>query len=243
MKIIWIKLKTLRFAWYVFLIIITFYLSLILNYFFQISPSSKNISTSSLHSKIVTIGIDPGHGGIDSGTHYQRLYEKDLNLILSLKLAEMLSSQGYRVVLTRETDCLLTPYAHYKYKGHPYKSDDLQQRLIKLEAAKVDIIISIHLNWSEFRFRRGPIVFYSENSLLSQKIAQEIQDQFNQVQPYRKLTHSGDYYLLNHATLPIVLIELGYLSNQDERYLLQREAYQKKLLQAIINGLKKISLD
>ena len=51
-----------------------------------------------------TIYIDPGHGGIDSGTTYKKIYEKDINLILSKKLEKELTALGATVYLTRETD-------------------------------------------------------------------------------------------------------------------------------------------
>ena len=53
-------------------------------------------------NKIVV--IDPGHGGLDPGTIYQDIYEKDINLILCKKLQESLIKNGAMVYLTRNTD-------------------------------------------------------------------------------------------------------------------------------------------
>ena len=66
---------------------------------------SKTYATNSEQTLIdKVIYIDPGHGGIDSGTTYKKIYEKDINLKLSQKLAESLRNLGATVYLTRETD-------------------------------------------------------------------------------------------------------------------------------------------
>jgi uncharacterized protein len=99
------------------------------------------VPTRLYKNKNIGIGIDPGHGGIDSGTKSGNMLEKDLNLKFSQKLAEGLKRRGYRVVLTRDEDQLLTPYAHYSNKNQPYKRDDFRCRIQKLEAARVSAIV------------------------------------------------------------------------------------------------------
>lgn len=88
------------------------------------------------------------------------------------------------MVLTRDRDQLLTPYTHYTYKNRPYKRDDFRLRIQELEAAGVSAVVSIHANWSKLSSHRGPIVYYSVHSPVSQKIAQHVQEHLNQVQPY-----------------------------------------------------------
>ena len=56
-------------------------------------------------SALRTIVIDAGHGGEDGGCEGNGLVEKNLNLDISLQLAELLRKAGVNVVLTRETDC------------------------------------------------------------------------------------------------------------------------------------------
>lgn len=208
---------------------------------FRFVPLSKlvnpHLSTKFHKNKNIVIGIDPGHGGIDSGTKWGKMLEKDLNLNFSKKLAEGLEKSGYRVVLTREEDQLLTPYAHYTYKNQPYKLDDFRCRLQKLEAAGVSAIVCIHANWSKLSYHRGPIAYYSAHSPVSQKIAQHVQEHLNQVQPYRKLPKPSDYFFLKQAEVPTILIELGFFSNQEDRKLLQDYNYQEQIKSAIIVGL------
>jgi uncharacterized protein len=188
-------------------------------------------------NKNIILGIDPGHGGIDSGTKWGNMLEKDLNLKFSRKLAEGLEKRGYRVVLTRDEDQLLTPDAHYSNKNRTYKQDEFRCRIQKLEAAGVSAIVSIHANWSKLSYHRGPIVYYSAYSPVAQKIAQHVQEHLNQVQPYRKLPKPCNYYLLEQADVPSILIELGFFSNREDSKLLQDDIYLEQLKSAIIDGL------
>lgn len=183
------------------------------------------------------VGIDPGHGGIDPGTQEQNLLEKDINLLFSKALAVELNRIGIRTVLSRNGDYLLSPYASFKYPNHPYKRDDLRRRLDKLERERATVILSIHVNWSREGFRRGPLVFYAPGSTESQRLAERVQGQLNAVQPYRKIAKPGDFYLLKNAKVPIVLIELGYLSNREDLDLIMNPNYQALLIGAIERGL------
>lgn len=206
---------------------------------FHFVPLSELVYTgvpNKLHKNIV-IGLDPGHGGIDSGTKWGKMFEKDLNLRFSRKLAEGLENRGYRVVLTRDEDRLLTPYAHYTYKNHSYKRDDFRCRIQKLEAAGVSVIVSIHANWSKLSYHRGPIAYYFAHSPVSQKIALHVQEHLNQIQPYRKLPKPSNYYFLEQTEAPSILIELGFFSNREDRKLLQNDNYLEQLKSAIVDGL------
>jgi N-acetylmuramoyl-L-alanine amidase len=60
------------------------------------------------------------------------------------------------------------------------------------------------------------------------------------VQPYRKLLKPSDYYLLDQADVPSILIELGFFSNWEDRRLLQNDNYLEQLKSAIIDGLTEI---
>ncbi len=184
------------------------------------------------------IGIDPGHGGIDSGTLFGSLKEKDINLAFSKKLAESFATAGFQTTLSRNDDQLLSPLSRYENRAHPYKRDDLQRRLEVLQAAQVVAIISIHTNWSRYRFRRGPSVFASSHSRVSGLLAGAIQSQLNNVQPYTKLPKTASYYILRQAKTPIVLVEIGYISNPDDHYLLQCQNYQEQLCAAIVRGFQ-----
>ena len=77
-------------------------LTLLLITIISISKTHAIVNGYSLLGKVIY--IDPGHGGIDSGTTYKNILEKDINLTLSKKLEKELSSYGATVYLTRSTE-------------------------------------------------------------------------------------------------------------------------------------------
>ncbi len=80
------------------------YVSFFILLFFFSFLSIRAINENSLPILGKVIYLDPGHGGIDGGAQYKDIYEKDINLSISLKLEKELSSLGAIVYLTRDGD-------------------------------------------------------------------------------------------------------------------------------------------
>ena len=103
----------------------------------------------------ITVFVDPGHGGIDSGTSGATsdgttVYEKDLTLATGLELLAQLRGQGYRVVMSRVDDRLLIrPEAGQLDAGAltlAGEHDDIVARITCANAAHADVLVSIHFN-------------------------------------------------------------------------------------------------
>ncbi len=192
------------------------------------SQNGAPANTASADGK-VTVVIDPGHGGRDGGAvGDDGTLEKDLNLAVALKLKSILESADIQVVMTRETDIeLASPDSPHK------KADDLKTRLQLAEKQKNAIFVSIHMNKFPIEKYRGLQVYYSENHAESLTLAQTIQNMAQdalQNTGDRKVKPAGDsIYLMSHLEIPAVLVECGFLSNNEERELLKSERYQKKL--------------
>lgn len=108
-----------------------------------------------------TIAIDPGHGGPESGAAAFGLVEKEVNLQIALKLAELLRSEGYVAVLTREKD----EATHPAYQGGGYGGGlalDLQARIDTANNAGADLFISIHNNGHPDPNQSGTEVYYNK---------------------------------------------------------------------------------
>ena len=82
--------------------------------------ANKNEYNLELLGKVIY--IDPGHGGLDPGTIYKDIYEKDINLEICLKLQKVLESEGAIIYLTR--------YGDYDLSNNSYsrKKSDLNNR-------------------------------------------------------------------------------------------------------------------
>ncbi len=184
-----------------------------------------------LTGKIIT--IDPGHGGRDAGTSYGKIYEKDLNLAISKVLKNVLEEKGATVYMIREDDSdLSSKWDRAKKRG------DLYRRILKIQENKSDLYLSIHINYHYYSSVSGAEVLYhpiNPNNLI---LAESIMDEFkNNLNTNRKVIKTN-LYLYSNTRVPGVLIECGFISNQNERYLLQKKSYQEKLASSITKGVE-----
>ncbi len=179
-----------------------------------------------------TVVLDAGHGGEDGGAIAKNgTCEKDVNLALAMRTAEILRASGVNVILTRETDILLYDRTA-DYHGRK-KVLDLEARRKIAESTPNCLFVSIHCNAYPQEQYRGLQVWYSPNSDLSKPLADEIQALVkNHLQPQndrKTKAATSSIYLLHHLTCPSVLVECGFLSNAEEAALLGNEEYLQQL--------------
>ena len=177
-----------------------------------------------------TIVIDAGHGGEDGGaTSCTGRLESTYNLEIALRLENMMQLLGYRTRMIRRTDTAI-----YR-KGETIaqkKVDDLKERVRIANQYEGNILLSIHQNYFSQGQFRGAQVFYAANDQ-SRVLAEEIQKGFVNtlnLGSKRKTKVGKGIYLLEKCTVCAVLVECGFLSNQQEEYLLRQSDYQKKLV-------------
>ena len=204
-------------------------------FIFIILISKTYAATNNLTLLGKTIYLDPGHGGIDSGTTYKKIYEKDINLILCKKLKTSLESIGATVYLTRETDKDL---ALNNVKNR--KRSDLINRAYLINKTKPDLYISIHLNYLSNSKYKGLQIFYNKKNKENEEIALLL-TKYIKEKTYNVRTpkFNNTYYMYRNITEPGVLIEVGFLSNPDDRYRLTHEEYQDKLISNLTYGINK----
>jgi len=187
-----------------------------------------------LSGKIIV--IDAGHGGIDPGANRPGIAEKDINLAIALHLKDILHNYGAKVILSRESDIDLSQNCDNPKVNGRYRRD-LAARLEMVEESDADLFVSIHANVSSNTKRRGPESFYFAKSEASQSLANSIQAEFQVITNAIKQANPGDYFVLRRNKVAAALIEVGYITNPDERSLLQSREYQYKLAEAIAKGI------
>ena len=197
--------------------------------FFNIVEAENNYLP--LFGKVIY--LDPGHGGTDPGAIYKDIYESDINLQLTQKLEETLSSYGAIVYLTRYGDYdLSVPYALNR------KRSDLSRRGNIINRSMCDMYISIHLNAETSSTWYGAQVFYDDVNSENKTIAEIMQKSLAKyLRTNRKVSETSEMYLHRRVERPGVLIEVGFLTNPNERYLLRKDYYQKRVATAITNGV------
>lgn len=204
--------------------------------FFIIGVLSINIVYASSYNLPLlgkVIYLDAGHGGKDVGATYAGIFEKDINLDICLKLEEELTKKGAIVYQTRYGDYdLSVPNTINR------KRSDLSRRSNIINKSKADIFISIHLNAEETGRYRGPQAFYNDNNKQNKELAILFQKQLNKdLYGKRKYKKNNNLYLQKRIKIPGVLIEAGFLSNSNDRYLLKKDYYQKKIVNSIVKVL------
>lgn len=193
------------------------------------------ISSASVHDGVKTVVIDAGHGGIDAGVLgvKTKAKESEINLAIAKYLRGYFSNGGFDVVLTRTTQGGL-----YGTSAKGFKMRDMKKRKEIIEKNNPYLVISIHQNFCPIPSRRGAQVFFDKSSENGKLFADCIQKSLNDMPQCVKQNSAlaGDYYMLKCTPNPSVLIECGFLSNEDDEALLTDESYQKAIAYAIFKG-------
>lgn len=186
-----------------------------------------------------TIVIDPGHGGPDGGAVAPSgLLEKDVTLGVGLALRDLLTAAGATVVMTRERDEDISglPDAGLRERWRAAH----RRRVEIANRSGADVALSIHANAVPSPRWYGAQTFYSNASPVDAKaLAEHIQRELKHITggTEREASPHVEHFLLEHAAMPAVVVEVGFLSNPQEAELLARRDYQAKLAWAIFVGL------
>ena len=152
------------------------------------------------------IVVDAGHGGFDPGkVGTAGTLEKDINLLIALKLQKILEDSGYRVIMTRDTDTELCDAGATRKKA-----EDLKTRVGIINENKPALAVSIHQNSYHEEGIHGAQVFYYGTSAESKKLAEILQEElvrFVDPENHRQAKANDTYYLLKKTQVPVVIVE------------------------------------
>ena len=179
-------------------------------------PKTTNNTNSGKH-KVV---IDAGHGGTDVGATGGGIYEKNITLDVSKRVEAILKQRGYQVKMTRPDD----------------KFVSLQDRVTINEGYSPDIFVSIHVNSSVRPEITGVETHYYHQYSMS--LAQTVHSAFaSAVQSPNRGLFKSKFYVINHTTCPAILVEIGFISNANERAQLVSEKRKQATAKSIADGI------
>ncbi|MDU4694645.1 MULTISPECIES: N-acetylmuramoyl-L-alanine amidase family protein [Paenibacillus] len=182
--------------------------------------------------------IDAGHGGIDGGTSYEQILEKDINLEIGRRLYVVLRSHGYRTILNRTGDYALSDDNRW-LRSRSRHLRDLAQRKELSEQLPASIVVSLHVNWGRNASKRGPLVLHQNegrSALLAASIQRSL-ERFYRLDAPRTPELGKPFYLLNHIDCPAVIVETGFLSNAEDRAILTNRRGQQRIAEALYHGI------
>lgn len=169
-----------------------------------------------------SVVLDAGHGGSDYGAIRAGINEKDINLDIVKKVQSILASKGVSVAMTRNTDDFIS----------------LPDRTIFTANSCPDIFVSVHVNSSSKQEISGiETHYYHENSM---ELAQTIHScLISEVKTNDRGLFKSKFYVINHTDVPAILVEIGFLSNNEERADLVSELRKQQTAKAIADGIIK----
>jgi len=226
----------------IFLIaIIIIILMTIYGIFTKSTETIIDASNEASNIKKIKVLIDPGHGGVDPGTSGDlEIAEAPINLDISIKLMKFLEAGGFEVEMTRYDDMGL--YTEQSSTIRAKKNEDLNNRVNAINNSNADLAVSIHLNSFPQKQYYGAHVFYKKNNEASEIAANTLQDNLKEIldkENKRVPQPKKDIRIIDNSTIPIILIECGFLSNIEEEKKLVSDEYQEKVAWAIYTGLLK----
>jgi N-acetylmuramoyl-L-alanine amidase len=189
---------------------------------------SKKENGTTIHSmnKETVIVIDPAHGGSDKGSLSSTgLAEKDLSLSMASRIQKLGKLKGLNVMLTRSGDETIT----------------LNDRVIVGQKANADFFLSIHFGFDPKSDRSGIECYVSEENTMfseSQKVSSLLVDELKNLGGLSvNNVKSSSAFVLKENTVPAVVLELGYLSNEKDTRFISDEKNQDLVAEKIVASL------
>jgi N-acetylmuramoyl-L-alanine amidase len=169
------------------------------------------------------IMLDAGHGGSDpGGIGVTGINEKDIVLEVTRKLARVLRSQGYEVILTRDEDRFVS----------------LGQRADRCNELLPMIFVSLHANWMDDPTFSGVMTFHFEGAGEAQVLAHAIQRSLvSSTGAVDRQVRTANFFVLRETVVPAVLVEVGFLTNSAEEYRLRDPLYQQRIVNGLAQGI------
>ena len=120
------------------------------------------------------------------------------------------------------------------------KVSDIKNRVKIGNEAEADVFVSIHLNKIPQNEYWGWQTFFKKGNEQSKKLAQSLQSGLNQTidkENERESLKIENVYIIEHVEIPTAIVECGFLSNPEEKALLEQEEYQGKIAWGIYVGI------
>lgn len=218
------KYYLLRF-WPIYIFVVVVFMAATLSTSRVATTFAENVTISREN----TIVIDAGHGGEDGGaTSCTGVLESQINLEIALRLNDLLHLLGYQTKMIRTTD--ISVYTDGDTLSAK-KASDLKRRVQIINEAEQGILVSIHQNIFSDSQYKGAQVFYTPTKA-SKDLAIGLQSAIVKAcnpGSNRKAKPADGIYLMQHITVPGVLVECGFLSNPYEEAKLRTKEYQNQL--------------
>jgi len=177
--------------------------------------------------------VDPGHGGSQSGAISPdgKYLEKDINLSVARRLSDLLQSAGANAIMTRYSDAALG------LAERPRLAGDMN----------ADVFVSVHCNSIGVPNKiAGTETYYHMSDAVCRELATSVQAAVVEAtgmtdrgpRSDSRVYANGGFSVLRNATVPAILVELGYLDHWSDRTKLIDVEYQQRFAKGVMEGIR-----
>lgn len=186
------------------------------------------VTTHTGKSKHINVVIDAGHGGSDFGATSSSSNEKQIVAQITDKIKFLNKNENVTIHLTRIGDQFLS----------------LNDRSALINKIKPDLVLSLHVNQNANVAKSGMEFYVATESIANEKsneIAVELRNKFIRNTTIKSSeVKKAPFYILKKSDVPAVLVELGYMSNLDDREYLTNDLQQNKIAATILEFISEL---
>jgi len=171
------------------------------------------------------IVIDVSHGGFDEGAKFNNVNEKDLTTAIANKIKELFSNSEIEIHLTRTTDEFI----------------ELKERTEFINTIKPDLVISLHVNANKTTNKNGFELYVSDKNVSFEKsklYAENLAVSLSKTQLKNGGLKTAPFWILKHSNAPAMVVELGYLTNENDKKYITSNKGQTEIANTIVEFLK-----
>jgi N-acetylmuramoyl-L-alanine amidase/beta-lactamase regulating signal transducer with metallopeptidase domain len=179
------------------------------------------------NKKIKTIVIDAGHGGTDLGATKDDLNEKKITSEIAKKIKAMYSDSEVSILFTRTEDEFI----------------DLKNRTDFINTNKADLVISLHINNNKNTEANGFEIFVTEKPDLFDKakiLAEKLTSKLSKTPLKNKGLKVAPFMILKNSDCPSMVVELGFISNENDREFITSEKGQTEIAKTILEFISEL---
>lgn len=172
-----------------------------------------------------TIVIDAGHGGKDTGAQIGAEQEKKIVENIANKISLLNGKDEIEIILLRKDDSFI----------------ELSERVSEINKIKPNLVISLHVNSSQNLNENGVNAFVSKQNVFYEKSKESAKDLIDKISSEKLAkgeVKDANYFVLKNSKCPALLVEIGYLTNENDRTYLITENGQNEIANKIIEFIK-----
>lgn len=188
-----------------------------------------SLSFVNTNTNEINIVIDAGHGGHDTGALTTGVTEKDITNAICNKIKALNTNANIKLHFTRNDDSFVS----------------LQERVDFINAINPDLVLSLHVNNNNSlkNDAYGFEIFIPQNPKNDQakSLALNLETIFTESLPLKNRgINTAPFFLLKKSEAPTMILEMGFLSNKNDKEYITSEEGQNQIAETILKFISSV---